>query len=328
MKSRDRGVEGSNSVISALKRFTHVKEFGVLVALLVLCAIIAIASPYFLKPNNLFNVLRQISIIGILAVGQSMIIVIGCLDLSAGTVMGLMGVLAAMFTALGIPFIIVFILVILCGAGIGAFNGLLVTKFGVNAFIVTLGMQYIARSISLLLTNGIPVRMTSVLAELGSGYVGPVPVSVIIMLVVVALGVVFTKKTLPGRNIYAVGSNEKAARLSGIRSANVKMMAFIIMGCLAGLSGIILTGTLKTAEPTAGLGYELESIAAVIIGGTSLAGGEGSILGAIIGAALMGVLKNGFVLLGVSAYWQMFALGAVIIAAVLIDSLKMKRQNA
>jgi ribose transport system permease protein len=328
MRSSERGVKSSNSVLSVITRFTHVKEFGVLIALIVLCAIIAIASPYFLKTTNLFNVLRQISIIGILAVGQCMIIIIGCLDLSAGTVMGLMGVLAALFSALGIPPVFVFILVILCGAAIGAFNGILVTKFGVNAFIVTLGMQYIARSISLLLTKGVPVRMTSPLAELGSGYVGPVPVSVIIMLVVVALGVVFTKKTLQGRNIYAVGSNEKAAKLSGIRSANVKMMAFIIMGCLAGLSGIILTGVLKTAEPTAGLGYELEAIAAVIIGGTSLAGGEGSILGAIIGAALMGVLKNGFVLLGVSAYWQMFALGAVIIAAVLIDSLKRKRQNA
>lgn len=328
MKSSERGVKSSNSVLSVITRFTHVKEFGVLIALIVLCTIIAIASPYFLKTMNLFNVLRQISIIGILAVGQCMIIIIGCLDLSVGTVMGLMGVLAALFSALGIPPVFVFILVILCGASIGAFNGILVTKFGVNAFIVTLGMQYIARSIALLLTKGVPVRMTSSLAELGSGYVGPVPVSVIIMLVVIAIGVVFTKKTLQGRNVYAVGSNEKAAKLSGIRSANVKMMAFIIMGCLAGLSGIILTGTLKTAEPTAGLGYELETIAAVIIGGTSLAGGEGSILGAIIGAALMGVLKNGFVLLGVSAYWQMFALGTVIIAAVLIDSLKRKRQNA
>lgn len=297
-------------------------------ALIILCSLLAILSPFFLKTNNIFNVLRQFSIYAILAVGQSLVIIIGCLDLSIGTVMGLMGVLCAVFSAMGIPPVIVFFMVLVAGAIMGMINGLLVTKVGVNAFIVTLGMQYIARSFSLLLTGGLPVSLNSSLANLGGGYVGPVPVAVIIMIFVAALGIVFTKATLHGRNIYAVGSNEKAAKLSGIRTDSIKIMAFVIMGVLAGLSGIILTGTLKTAEPTAGMGYELEAIAAVIIGGTSLTGGEGTVLGVVIGAALMGVLKNGFVLLSVSAYWQIFAIGFVIIAAVSIDSIKNKRANS
>ncbi|QUI25368.1 ABC transporter permease [Vallitalea pronyensis] len=313
--------------IDSLKNLFRIREFGVLVALILLCVFLSFASPYFLKPMNIFNVLRQISIIGILAVGQCLVIIIGCLDLSAGTTMGLMGVLCAIFIGFGIPPIVAFVLVIASGALIGTVNGLLVTRFGVNAFIVTLGMQYIARSVALLITGGIPVKMDSPLAFLGGGYIGAVPMSVIIMGAIVLLGWLFSTKTLLGRNIFIVGSNEKAAKLSGIRAGNVKMMVFIIMGSLAGLSGIILTGMLKTAEPSAGLGYELEAIAAVIIGGTSLSGGEGSIFGAIIGAALMGVLKNGFVLLGVSGYWQMFALGVVIIMAVLVDSMNTMKSS-
>lgn len=313
--------------IDSLKNLFKIREFGVLVALILLCVFLSFASPYFLKPMNIFNVLRQISIIGILAVGQCLVIIIGCLDLSAGTTMGLMGVLCAIFIGFGIPPIVAFVLVIASGALIGTVNGLLVTRFGVNAFIVTLGMQYIARSVALLITGGIPVKMDSPLAFLGGGYIGAVPMSVIIMGAIVLLGWLFSTKTLLGRNIFIVGSNEKAAKLSGIRAGNVKMMVFIIMGSLAGLSGIILTGMLKTAEPSAGLGYELEAIAAVIIGGTSLSGGEGSIFGAIIGAALMGVLKNGFVLLGVSGYWQMFALGVVIIMAVLVDSMNTMKSS-
>lgn len=317
----------TSRILGGLRRITKIKEFGILVALLGLCIILMALSPYFLKATNLFNVLRQISIYSILAVGQALVIIIGCLDLSIGTVMGLMGVLCALLSVAGIPPVLVLLLVLVAGGFMGMLNGLLVTKVGVNAFIVTLGMQYIARAISLLLTGGMPIWLESDLAVLGGGYIGPVPVPVIIMVFIAALGIVFTKKTLPGRNIYAVGSNEQAAKLSGVRIDRIKIMAFMIMGVLAGLSGIILAGTLKTAEPTAGLGYELEAIAAVIIGGTSLSGGEGTILGVIIGAALMGVLKNGFVLLNVSAYWQVFAIGFVIIAAVSIDSIKNKRAN-
>ncbi len=310
------------------KEFHLFKEFSILMALVVLCVTLMIASPYFLKMTNIFNVLRQFSIYAILAVGQAMVIIIGCLDLSIGTVMGLMGVICALLSAAGVPPVLVFFIVLIAGGLVGSINGLLVTKLGVNAFIVTLGMQYIARACSLLLTGGMPIWLESDLAILGGGYIGVVPIPVIIMVLVAVFGIVFTKKTLLGRNIYAVGSNERASKLSGVRTDRVKIMTFIILGVLAGLSGMILTGTLKTAEPTAGTGYELEAIAAVVIGGTSLSGGEGTILGVLIGAALMGVLKNGFVLLSISAYWQVFAIGFVLIAAVAIDGLKNKKANA
>ena len=312
---------------NTLQRFLHMRESGVIIALIILCVFLSIASPYFLKYTNVFNVLRQLSLIAILAVGECLIIIQGGLDLSSGTVMGLMGVICALCCTLSMAPILIFFIVIFCGMAIGAANGVLVTKFGVNSFIVTLGMQYIARSIALLLTGGIPVKMENDISVLGSGYVGPVPVSVLIMAGVIAIGVFIMNKTVVGRNIYITGSNEKAAKLSGIRTNKIRMFTFVFMGALTGIAGIILSGTLKTAEPTAGLGYELEAIAAVIIGGTSLSGGEGTILGVIIGAALMGVLKNGFVLLGVSAYWQTFTLGAVIIAAVLIDSLKKAKKQ-
>ncbi len=311
-----------------IRRIISFREFGILGALVILCVGMLIASPYFLTTNNIFNVLRQFSIYAILAVGQAMVIIIGGLDLSIGTAMGLMGVLTALFsTTFGLPAYLVFPLILIFGGIFGSINGLLITKIGVNAFITTLGMQYIARAVSLLITGGIPIWLETSLANIGGGYVGPVPVPVIIMLIVAVLGIVFTTKTVPGRKIYAVGSNPKAAKLSGIRADRVKIMAFTIMGVLAGLSGIILTGTLKTAEPTAGLGYEMQAIAAVIIGGTSLSGGEGSILGVVIGAALMGVLRNGFALLSLSSYWQILSVGLVIILAVSIDSLKQKKKN-
>jgi ribose transport system permease protein len=298
------------------------REFGVIVALIVLCVFLAIGSPYFLKITNLFNVLRQLSLITPLAVGQCLIIILGRLDLSVGTMMGLMGVLTAEFSMMGFPPIVILVAVMVCGMGMGAANGVLVTKFGVNAFIVTLGTQYICRALALLITGGTPVKFDNPLNVLGSGYVGLVPVSVIVMACVIAVGVVITRRTLIGRNIYIVGSNEKAAILSGIRSGRLVFFSFIFMGLLCGLAGVILAGTLKSADPSSGLGYELEAIAAVIIGGTSLTGGRGTILGVVIGAALMGVLKNGFVLLGITAYWQTLVLGAVIIAAVLMDSMK------
>ncbi|GHU61322.1 monosaccharide-transporting ATPase [Clostridia bacterium] len=315
-------IHTENGRVNYLKRFFSMREFGVLIALIILCVLLAIASPYFLKVTNLFNVLRQLSLITILAVGQCLIIILGRLDLSIGTVMCLMGVIAAQLSLLGMPAIVILVVVLLCGMGMGAVNGVLVTKFGVNAFIVTLGTQYIARSLALLITGGMPTKFSNGLNMLGSGYVGPVPISVIVMAGVIAVGAVITKKTLIGRNIFIVGSNEKAAKLSGIRSSRLVFFSFVFMGFLCGIAGIILAGTLKSADPTSGLGYELEAIAAVIIGGTSLTGGRGTILGVVIGAALMGVLKNGFVLLGITAYWQTFVLGAVIIAAVLIDSLK------
>lgn len=312
--------------LALLKRTVKSKEFSVFVALIVLCTVVSFLSPYFLRVQNIFNVLRQISVIGILAVGQALIIITAGIDLSVGSILGLMGVTSALLAGLGLHPVLIFIACIIIGCLVESVNGLLVTKVRINPFIVTLGMMSIARGTSLLITGGLPISIDNPITFLGSGYVGPVPIPVIIMFVIAIMGHIFATKTLPGRNIYAVGNNERAAKLSGIRVDRVKIMAFMIMGGLCALSGMILSGTLSTAEPSAGAGYELDVIAAVVIGGASLAGGEGSIIGVIIGAAIMGVLRNSFVLLGVSAYWQVVAIGLVTIAAVAIDSLKNRKE--
>jgi ribose transport system permease protein len=301
------------------------KEFSVLMALLLLCLILTILSPYFLGVQNIFNVLRQVSVIGILAVGEALIIITAGIDLSVGSLLGLMGVLTALFAKSGFPPVVIFIFCIFCGCIVGSINGILVTKVRINPFIVTLGMLSIARGTSLLITGGMPISIKNGITYLGSGYVGVVPVPVIIMFIIAFVGYVFATKTLPGRNIYAIGNNERAAKLSGIRVDRVKIMTFMIMGALCAISGMIVSGTLNSAEPSAGNGYELDVIAAVVIGGASLAGGEGSIFGVILGASIMGVVRNGFVLLGISAYWQVVTIGIVIIVAVALDSLKNRK---
>lgn len=325
IKKTDSINEGGDNK-NLLNKLFKSKEFPVLIALLILCIVVSILSPYFLKYQNIFNVLRQISVIGILAVGQALIIITGGIDLSVGSVLGLMGVITALIANTGLHPVLVFFIAIIIGASISSINGILVTKVRINPFIVTLGMMSIARGTSLLITGGMPISIdTNKITFLGSGYVGPVPVPVIIMFIVAVFGYIFATKTLPGRNIYAVGNNERAAKLSGIRVERVKIMTFAIIGALCAICGMILSGTLKTAEPSAGSGYEMDVIASVVIGGASLSGGEGSIIGVIIGAAIMGVLRNSFVLLGVSAYWQVVAIGVVTIAAVAIDSIKTKR---
>lgn len=310
-----------------LKRIFAKTEVSVLIALLILCTALTILSPYFLTTNNIFNVLRQFSLIGILAVGEALIIITGGIDLSIGSIVGLTACMAALLTSYGFNEISVFILTLILGGFVGSINGFFVTKVRINPFIVTMGMSGIARGATLLITDGLPIDFQSKLTFLGSGYVGPVPVPVIIMFLVVALGFIFANNSVVGRNVYAVGNNERAAVLSGIRVTRIKSMVYIITGVLAALSGIILAGNLNNADPSFGSGYEMDIIAAVVIGGVSLAGGEGSILGVIIGAAIMGVLRNAFVLLGISAYWQVVTIGLVIIAAVSIDSLRRKKKN-
>jgi ribose transport system permease protein len=309
------------------RKTVRADELGILVALVVLCTFLSLYSPYFLSITNIMNVLRQFAIYAILATGESMIIISGGLDLSVGTLMGLMGVICAyMTTNFGMPAIVVFPLVLALGGLFGAFNGLLVTKVGMNPFITTLGVQNICRGLALLITGGTQIWLESSLVFIGGGYIGPVPVSAIIMLVVAVAFVIITKLTVAGRNLYAVGSNEKSARLSGIRVDHVKMMAYVIMGVLAALCGMILAGQLKSADPQGGAGNEMHAITAAIIGGTALSGGKGSILGVIIGASLMGVLRNGLVLLSLPSYWQIISVGAVILLAVAYDSLKSKRE--
>jgi len=307
---------------SVLKRAASKKEMGVLSALILLCVFLAITSPYFLKITNIFNVLRQFSVFGILAVGQAFIIITAGIDLSVGSMIGFTACSAALLAARGAPWPVVILVTCLAGALAGGVNGFFVNVVKLNPFIATMGVGSVVRGTTLLLTDGMPVSFDSEIGWLGNGYIGPVPVQVIIMVLVMAIGYIISIKTQIGRNIYAVGNNARAAQLSGVNVGRVKYFAYISTGVLASICGMVLAGNLMNADPSLGQGYEMDIIAAVVIGGVSLSGGEGSTLGVFLGAALMGVLRNGFTLLSISAYWQIVTIGIVILLAVSTDSIR------
>ena len=309
-----------------LKAFFAKPEVSVGVALIGLCVAMSLASPYFLTVRNVLNILRQFSLIAILAVGEGLIIITAGIDLSVGALVGMTACVGAAAAAAGAPASVTLVVILGAGALAGFLNGMLVTRVGIAPFIATLGMMSVARGISLLITLGSPIHYDSTwISVFGGGHIGVVPVSVIVMLVIVAAGSIFATRTVLGKNIYAVGNSEKAAKLSGIRVETTKTVVFTLTGFLTGVCGLILMGQLEGADAFYGNGYELDVIAAAVIGGISLSGGEGNLLGIMVGAALMGVLKNAFVLLAVPGYWQTVVVGVVIIGAVSIDSLRKRK---
>lgn len=317
----------SKQEFGGLRAFTKRSEFSVLIGLVVIFIVMSFASPYFLKLNNIMNVLQQISRYGIISVGMALIMITGGIDLSVGYTVALSACMAAHLTTnMQMAWPAVFLVVLLMGAVIGLVNGLLVTKVKLWPFIVTLATSKIISGCVLLLTSGMPIHIESPLCWLGSGYVGPVPVSVIMMFLVIIGGSVFASMTQTGRNIYAIGNNERAAALSGIRVERTKTLVYVICGILCAFCGIVVAGNLNSADAGLGAGYETDVIAAVVIGGVSMSGGEGSIWGALIGAMIIGILKNAFILLKVSSYWQSVVIGLVIIAAVTIDRIRTVRK--
>lgn len=303
----------------------YLSRYGILIALLVICIILSIATPYFFTAQNLIIVLRQVSINGILAIGVTFVIIAGGIDLSLGSVVALTGVIAASFAHPGMyPVIVPVMLALLSGALIGAINGLTITLGKVAPFIVTLGMMTIARGLALVLSNGRPVtNLSSSFNFIGGGDVLYIPVPILLFVLVILISSVILKYTRIGRYIYAVGGNENAAKASGIRVARVKLFAYIMCSGLAALAGIVLASRITTGQPNAGIAYELDAIAAVVIGGTSLLGGRGSIAGTVIGVLIIGVINNGLDLLNVSSYYQQIIKGVIIVGAVLLD-----RKNA
>ena len=298
------------------------QNVGVVVATVGLFTFLAIANPYFLTSFNILNVLRQISVIGILCVGQTILMISGELDLSVGATLSLCACVAAALAIRGFNPWLSAIVGIGTGGALGLSNGLLVTKVKINALIVTLGMLSVSKGFALLVTQAMPIAFRYSVSFLGSGYILQIPVPVVLMFFLVAIGHIVLRFTVFGRRIFAVGGNPRAARLSGMKVEQIKVLAFVLMGVLTGLAGIVFAGILKSADPIAGVGFELQCIAAVVIGGTTLGGGKGSVIGALLGAALMGLLRNGFVLLRVSAYWQVVTIGAVLIGAITLDRLK------
>lgn len=296
-------------------------KFKSLLGLIVLCVIISIAAPRFLNINNILNVLTQVSVNAILAIGMSFVILTGGIDLSVGSTLALTGAIAAAFAKSGdggvmIPLIIALVL----GGLIGLFNGIFVSKGKIQAFIVTLASMTIFRGATYVYTNGTPISgLSSKFMDIGNKKIIGIPMPVCIIFVVFIIAWYILTQTRYGRYVYALGGNEDSARLSGINTNKVKTLVYVICGITAALAGVIVTSRVGSASPNAGAGFELDAIAAVVLGGTSLSGGEGSITGTLIGAMIIGVLNNGLNLMNVSPYYQSIVKGVVILTAILID---------
>jgi ribose transport system permease protein len=302
-----------------------VSDNGALVGLLVLCLAMFIATPDFLTPNNLLNVGIQVAVVAILAFGQTFVIVTAGIDLSVGSVAALSAMVAA-FTgqSWGMPPMVALLFGLLTGLAAGMLSGAATAYGKLPPFIATLAMLSVARGLTLVVSNGIPVPTPSVVTWLG-GSVGPIPVPVVVMLVMGAIGWFILNRLSIGRAMYAVGGNLEAARLSGIPVKRVLVTVYALSGIFAAVAGLVLSGRLASAQPQAATGYELDAIAAVVIGGASLAGGVGKISGTLIGALVLAVIRNGLNLLNVSAFWQQVIIGLVIAVAVGIDVLRRKR---
>ena len=303
-------------------------EYGIILAFIALVIALSFASPYFLRMKNILNVLRQTSVNALLAIGMTFVILTGGIDLSVGSVLAFGGVVAASLAsdALFGPIVNPFLAAgagLLGGLILGSVNGVFVAKWRMPAFVVTLGMLSMARGFTFIYTDGMPVpRIDERFLVFGQGRFLGIPLPVIILAVVFSLSWVILYKTRYGRYIYAVGGNEKSAKISGVNTRFIVFTVYVISGLLSALGGIILTARTTAGLPQAGQAYELDAIAAVVIGGTSLSGGQGALSGTLIGALLIGVINNGLDLLGVSSYFQQVIKGAIIIGAVLLDSFR------
>jgi ribose transport system permease protein len=303
------------------------RQFGTVIGLVVLCAVLWILTPHFLTVSNLLNVAEQTSINAVVAVGMTFVILSGGIDLSVGSIVALSGV--ALGTALqgGQPLFVAVPLALVVGLACGLANGALISWGGLPPFIVTLGTMSIARGAALLFTEGRPVSgFEPSFRVIATGRVGFIPAPVIVMALVYVVAHFVLTRTTFGRYVYAIGGNEEATRLSGVPVRFHKTMIYGVSGLMSAIAAVLLTARLNSAQPIAGINYELDAIAATVIGGTSLMGGEGTLGGTLVGALIMGVLRNGLNLLGVSSFLQQIVIGGVIVVAVLLDTV-LKRKH-
>lgn len=305
----------------------NIRQLGPVLALIILIIIVSILNPNFINPNNLLNLLRQVSINALIAFGMTFVIITGGIDLSVGSVLALSSVLTALMMQAGMPALLAITLGVIIGGLLGAVNGIVITQRNIVPFIATLSTMTIYRGLTLVLTNGNPITAFNdgeLFKFIGRGYIFKIPFPVIVMFIVFLVLYFILHETIFGRKTFAVGGNEKAAYIAGVNSAKVKILIYSLSGALSAMAGIILTSRLNSAQPTAGGAYEMDAIAAVVIGGTSMAGGYGRITGTIVGALIIGTLSNGLNLLGVSSFYQQIVQGVVILIAVLLDSKKKK----
>jgi inositol transport system permease protein len=307
----------------------NLRQYGIFIVFSIICLIISFISPQFLTVSNWTIIITQVSINALLAFGVTFVIITGGIDLSLGSIVAVAGVSAAMLAHPdSYPVLVPVFAGLFAGLLIGAFNGFIITKSKIAPFIVTLGTMTIGRGLALILSNGRPVsNLSDSFVFIGSGKIMGIPVLIVILIVMFILCSLILNRTILGRYIYAVGGNEQAARASGINVTQVKMTVYSVSGLLAGLAGILLTSRITTGQPNAGAGFELDAIAAVVIGGTSTTGGKGSIAGTLIGVLLIGVINNSLDLLNVTSYYQQVVMGIIIIGAVVLDSMNQKSNS-
>ena len=319
----------SNKLLKALKKVVKAPSFNIFLVMVGMCVLMYIVSPPFRSINNILSVARNFSAYAIAGIGVTMVIITGGIDLSIGSIFGFSGVIACMgMVELGLPVFPAILLGLLTGLVMGLINGLLIVKVKLPPFIATLGMLSIGRSLCYILTEGYPVTgVDEGFLFLGQGYILSVPTPIWCMLGVAVVFAIFLNKTVTGRRIYAIGGNEEATRISGINTNIIKVLVYSFGGMLYGFAGIITAAKLGIGQPTAGNGYELDAIAAVVIGGASLSGGAGTVIGTIFGAAIMGILRNALVLLSIKSHWQQFIIGCVIIIAVTLDQFRKSQKK-
>jgi len=319
----------SSPLMRSARALARRPEAGVVLVILALGAFLTVANPRFLSLENLMNIARNYSDIGISAVGMTLVLLVGGIDLSVASVMALGGLVASLaMTSWGLPIPVAIVLGLAAGAGIGLVSGLLVQRLRLPPFIATLGMLGVARGIVVGTTSGqgvsgLPAEFTAI----GQGYIGPVPIPVIVMVVVAVVMALFLAYHVWGTYIYSIGGNETAAILTGLPVGRVKIFAYVTCSLLAALAGILVVSRLGVSLPGQSLGYELQVIAAAVIGGVSLTGGRGTVMGAVLGAMIIGLIQNALVLLQVPQYWQQAFIGGIIILAAIVDIVRQRRKS-
>lgn len=311
-----------------MKRMLHVREFMILFIVFLLGICLTIASPFFLTTQNLLAVLLGLSVEAIIAAGMTILLVSGGFDLSVGSILAFAGATTALALKSGLPVPIAIVVGLIAGGLIGFLNGLIIAKFKINPFITTLGTMSVVRGLVLIITGGKNISgLDHSFTILGQGKLFGVQSLIIVMLAIIIIGDIWLRKSRMLRQTYYIGANEKSAILSGINVNKVKFWIYILSALLASLAGILMTARLGSASVTAGTGLEFRVITAVIIGGASLKGGEGTIIGAFLGSLLMALITNGLNLLGVDVYWQSFVLGSTLLVAVMLDQYTMYRKS-
>ncbi|MEF2966670.1 ABC transporter permease [Paenibacillus sp. M1] len=316
-------VKANNAFTSMLKN-----NIGIIFVLLIMCVILSITSPVFLTTDNLISVLRQVSNNVFLALGMTLIMILGGIDLSVGAIVAVSGTLTVGFIVNnGISIPVAIALGVLIGVLLGFFNGIIIAQFKLPAFIVTLATMNIAQGIAYIYSGGRSARITNdTYTLIGTGKLfGFLPLPVLYMIILIIIFMVLLNKTRFGTNIYAIGGNREAARLSGVPSKKVEIAVYTISGLLAALAGVVLSARMYSGQPSVGSGYEMDAIAACVLGGVSMAGGRGRISGTIFGVLIIGIVSNGLNLMGVSSFWQLLVKGLIILIAVLIDAQKGKK---